>query len=309
MANKLKFFGIYENCYDYNRLNDDQQKKILINKKIYIEGFINEPFDKNLIHPFYFNPEQNINFLGNDFELNNKNYTLNHLFINEVYEQIIKKFEENRVISIDNYIDSLNLKLNFIDNKNDKNIFLSDQEKKAKMQYSEKLGDKIFQDFHKLKNEVPNLKELVIKKHLRYDITHLSDYIFGIDNIQNFLAISEYYTFLRTTSIINFCDINYNTAEEETESKKPSLPKAIAMLHEIGFFELEKLKNLNDTSIAKIISFIQMKEMENSTNTRAISGNIRVLNPKNKEDGLKYTSHKWLEYSKNKFNEIKKGNN
>lgn len=92
---------------------------------------------------------------------------------------------------------------------------------------------------------------------------------------------------------------------EETANKSYSLPIAIALLNEIGFFELAKIKNLSPTSLAKIIAIIQLKDPSNKTINRAISGNIRVLNPDNKEDGFKYTSHKHAERVKLLLNEIK----
>ncbi len=98
---------------------------------------------------------------------------------------------------------------------------------------------------------------------------------------------------------------------EEIEDYNPktiSLPFSIAMLNEIGFFELEKIKNLSPTNLAKIIAIIQLKDPNNKTTNRAISGNIRVLNPNNKEDGFKYTSHKHAEKVKVVLDEIKQGN-
>jgi len=307
MSDKLKFFGIYQNCYDYNNLTDTEQKEILIKNDIYVEGISNQPYDKSLVDPFYINRNQNIQFLGNDFKLNNKNYTLNPKFIDEVYNEITKKFENDRLINIDEYINSLTLRYNFIENQEEKNVFLIEKKKLASQDYSEKLSNKIFQDFHNSKNDKSDLKEVIIKKHLKYDIPHLSDYIFGLDNLQNFLSISIYFTFLRTTKIIDFCDENFLVKEKDIDLKKPSLPKAIAMLNEIGFFELEKLKSLTENNIAKIISIIQLKNPNDKNNLRSISGNIRVLNPDNKESISKYTSYKWNDEMKDLLNKIKKG--
>ena len=101
----------------------------------------------------------------------------------------------------------------------------------------------------------------------------------------------------------------YENNTKPNKSKTHDLPISIAMLYEIGFFELEKIKNLSPNNQAKIIAFIQQKDIENSNIQRAISGNIRVLFPdSNKEDGLRYTSHKHLEKVKLLLNTIKLGN-
>lgn len=105
----------------------------------------------------------------------------------------------------------------------------------------------------------------------------------------------------------NYEDFDFDEPEK-IEEKSYSLPIVIALLNEIGFFELEKIKNLSPTSLAKIIAIIQSKDLNNKTTNRAISGNIRVLNPNNKEDGFKYTSHKHAQKVKALLNEIKQGN-
>ena len=101
----------------------------------------------------------------------------------------------------------------------------------------------------------------------------------------------------------------YENDTKLIKTKTHDLPISIAMLYEIGFFELEKIKNLSPNNQAKIIAFIQQKNIENNNIVRAISGNIRVLFPdSNKEDGFKYTSHKHLEKVKLVLATIKLGN-
>jgi hypothetical protein len=98
---------------------------------------------------------------------------------------------------------------------------------------------------------------------------------------------------------------------DDLENKEPqsySLPVVVALLNEIGFFELDKIKNLSPNNQAKIIALIQQKDINNKSLNRSISGNIRVLNPDNKEDAFKYTSHKHPDKVKSILNDIKLGN-
>lgn len=304
MTNKLKYFGVYENCFRFNELDLNEQKKILIKYKIYIEGIRTDFFDINLIDPVTANRIQNISFLGNDFTFESKNYTINIDFINEVYSEIIKRFENKNLKNIKESINTLSLRYNFIKEEKEKNLFIEEINKTAVKEYTDKLNNKIFQDFHLQKETNANFKEDVIRKHLIYDISNLSDYIFGLDNLQHFSSISTYYSFLRTTDIINFCNKHILESEiEPLDIDAISLPKSIALLNEIGFFELEKIKKLSLKNQAIIISIIQLKDI-NSSNIRAISGNIRVLDPNYNEDGLKYTAHKWEELSKDILNKI-----
>jgi hypothetical protein len=87
-----------------------------------------------------------------------------------------------------------------------------------------------------------------------------------------------------------------------------SLPIVVALLNEIGFFELDKIKNLSPNNQAKIIALLQQKDSNDKNLIRSISGNIRVLSPDNKEDNFKYTSHKHSDRVKAVLNDIKLGN-
>lgn len=72
---------------------------------------------------------------------------------------------------------------------------------------------------------------------------------------------------------------------EETEI---NLPYKIAILKELGFFELEKIKKLNKENMYKIVC------KNTGGNIRSVKGNILVLNSIGKEDREKYTSNNYL---------------
>lgn len=100
-------------------------------------------------------------------------------------------------------------------------------------------------------------------------------------------------------ALFDFVKNLYETFENEKEEKdeeikiqKPptSLPLQIAILSEIGFFELEKFKNLSSTQKENLISILL-----NRPDKRAIRGNFNVLNKDSNEDDTKYTSFNNLE--------------
>jgi hypothetical protein len=68
-----------------------------------------------------------------------------------------------------------------------------------------------------------------------------------------------------------------------------SLPYKIALLHEIGFFDLPKLLAVDIGKREKIIKSLI------GGNERDIRGNIAVLKPQSKDSRLKYTSNDHLE--------------
>ncbi|WP_395052214.1 hypothetical protein [Flavobacterium sp.] len=87
---------------------------------------------------------------------------------------------------------------------------------------------------------------------------------------------------------------------DKIDFEKASFPKAIAMLHEIGFFNLDKVKNLSLTSQYEIISIITGNQ-----NIRSIKGNVSVLTDYSNENRARYTSNTHLEEMRKKLNEIK----
>lgn len=261
MINKLKYFGIFENCFKFNELTDDEQKMCLIKHKVYIEGKNEIIYNEDLVHPFYLNKSNDINFIGKDFTINRINYTLNPQFIDEVYVTILDTFENGYMKNINDYIEVLNLSYQTIEDENERINFLKDNKKLANQDYLKQLSNKIFQDFNRQKKNDKNYKEYVIKKHLRFDIKHLSDYVFGLDNRSSFLTIREYGSFLRIERILQFCD-NLSLRNSETESKRNDTSLQVLLLEEIIVLGT-KWEELNPTSKSKILCHLFGKNKDN----------------------------------------------
>jgi hypothetical protein len=86
--------------------------------------------------------------------------------------------------------------------------------------------------------------------------------------------------------------------KEETEIEE-KIPFKIALLDELGFFDLPKIKNKSKESQYKIIQKIIEADL------RTIKGNVLVLNPESKEDRSKYTSNNHLENTRNYLDKLK----
>ena len=72
-------------------------------------------------------------------------------------------------------------------------------------------------------------------------------------------------------------------------SSKVKLPYQIALLNELGFFELDKFKNLSQSKVYQITAKLL------NADKRGVSGNHRVLDPKSNEDRFRYTSDKHID--------------
>lgn len=274
MANKLRYFGIFESCFKFNELTDKEQKLFLIKKDVYIKGKSDKIYNEDFVHPFYLDRSQNINFIGKDFLHNNVSYTLNPNFIDEVYNAIFNVFENGHLKNINEQIKVLNLSYSIIEDEEERIDFVNDTKKRAKQDYQKELSNKIFQDFHNYKSFDKDFKENVIKSHLTYDIKHLSDYIFGLNNIHSFLTIATYYSFLRITEILNFCDKHKSEVEQkEIEAKSIGLDASQkVLLIEKLIKHADKWESTDERKKAYIISKIIDRSEDNIRKTLAKSG-------------------------------------
>ena len=71
MKDKQKYFGIFDSCYKFNELSEQEQKSFLVEHGIYIEGKSKTIYNEDFINPFYQDRSQNINFLGKDSDFPN----------------------------------------------------------------------------------------------------------------------------------------------------------------------------------------------------------------------------------------------
>ena len=91
---------------------------------------------------------------------------------------------------------------------------------------------------------------------------------------------------------------NQTTQLNSEEVEKP-LPYKIALLQELGFFELDKIKKLTKENKFKVI-----QKLTGGTH-RTIKGNVNVLNSDSNEDRAKYTSNNYTDEVKNYLDKLK----
>ncbi len=79
------------------------------------------------------------------------------------------------------------------------------------------------------------------------------------------------------------------STENNTPENEPGIPYKIALLKELDFFSLPAIKAMNKTKQFEVI-----KELIGGS-TRAIKGNVNVLDPYSNEDRTRYTTNDHLE--------------
>lgn len=94
------------------------------------------------------------------------------------------------------------------------------------------------------------------------------------------------------------CLPNTETTKEEIEQEEKT-PYKIALLKELGFFELDRIKKLSKENVFKVI-----QKLTGGT-VRTIKGNVNVLNKESNEDRTKYTSNNHFEEVKNYLDKLK----
>jgi len=94
------------------------------------------------------------------------------------------------------------------------------------------------------------------------------------------------------------CLPNTEQANEDIEQEEKT-PYKIALLKELGFFDLDKIKNTSKENQYKII-----QKLIGGT-IRTVKGNVLVLNPDSKEDCIKYTTNNHLDNAKYYLDKLK----
>ena len=87
-------------------------------------------------------------------------------------------------------------------------------------------------------------------------------------------------------SLKQLAEVEINTTEKDTNY---SLAYKIALLNELGFFDIPTVRQLSNNKQDEIIKILT------GGSTRQIRGNIRVLDPKSTEDRLRYTSFSYMD--------------
>lgn len=281
---------------------------------------------KNFIKDNLFEEQEPLNIVYNKFNIedstsfepilyiNSKEYRISKAVRKEIYNSLRFLIEEiNSLDPWDRNIIEANLdarftiveKIEYLKEKR-KELYLGIQNEPEYYVYTGKREFNGFDNWEDLIFDMLLYDQIIATKYLTNDL----DIPDIPKNIYN-----DWHKYYKTKELIDICENKINdlsegkeSGNEEIEFKNPSLPKAIAMLYEVGFFELEKIKKLTPKAIIQIIATIQVKDPNNPTVKRAIGGNLRVLDPDSLEDNSKYTTHKNLEKIKSLYNEIKKGN-
>lgn len=157
-------------------------------------------------------------------------------------------------------------------------------------------------DINRIHSQNINLIEKYYNNN-RFDIFEIRQYDKNIESYEHFIELNKIDS--PNLYINNDVENEENNTADISEKKPISLPFAIAMLNEIGFFDLPKIKSMSLNKQAQLISIIQQNDIKDKIRNRSISGNISVLNPKSNENQTKYTSYLQVEKVKVLLKQIK----
>ena len=92
--------------------------------------------------------------------------------------------------------------------------------------------------------------------------------------------------------------------EQKFENKSPKknksipLPHQVALLNELGYFNLESFKSLPKEKMFEITAKLL------NTDIRSVKGNYSTLNPRSNEDPKKYTAYNYMDAVKKYLNNV-----
>ena len=230
-------------------------------------------------------------YLGQDFEFNGLNYKLNDDFLNEVFNECVEYIKFQHTPIIENNLETIELQAEFSGDS-----FISEMLQNEIKSYNNYLQKKLFKRLHNSDFENEQQHFDILKSFLSINWYDLSDYLFGLKNIQNYHIVSTYYSYVRQSRILFFLNSKKGIDETvEKDNKKFSRPKFIAMLNELGFFKWESIKDLSNDQKAKIILALLQQDSNNENAIHNVVKNMQTLNSKSELNNKKYTAWTHME--------------
>lgn len=295
----LKFFNILD-IRTFSEKSESEQKTILIEAKIYINGE-KIPVDFSLEEGEIWRGSNSYpKYLGQDFEFDGVNYKLNNDFLNEVFNECTEYIKFKHAPIIENNLETIKLQAEFSGDS-----YITEMLQKEIKSYNNYLQKKLFKKLHNSDFENEQQHFDILKSFLSINWYDLSDYLFGLNNIQSYHIVSTYYSYIRQNRILLF--LNSKIVIDETveiDSQKISRPKFIAMLNELGFFKWEAIKDLSNDQKAKIILALLQQDYNNKNAIHNVVKNFQGLNPKSELDPRKFTASTHMEVSNKILSQI-----
>lgn len=280
---EMKFKGII-NHTEFENLKLSEKYQVLINNNIYIKGSSKSILNEYEIASLGFLENYyNTSFFGKSFKINNIDYKLNDDLINEIFD--IQKIHLEKVFNNCEYSNSV-LKNQL--------FYYSDFEIKEKSNElinnkKEKLGNKIYLDLKTQTDFYDKSSSFkLLKKYVVYDYNLIYDHLINIDNNSNSLLCHTYHSYLYTSFQLN------SLSEHNTNSENPqnSLPKKIALLHDLGLFDTDIFKAQIETNKYKLLAFLFDIEFDNKNKLEGIRRNLSSCKEFTNENTNKYTAIK-----------------
>jgi len=295
----LKFFNILD-IRTFSEKSESEQKTILIEAKIYIKGK-SIPIDFSLQEGEIWGGSNNYpKYLGQDFEFDGVNYKLNDDFLNEVFNECVEYIKFQHAPIIENNIETIKLQAEFSGDN-----FISEMLQNEIKSYNNYLQKKLFKKLHNSDFDNEQQHFDILKSFLSINWYDLSDYLFGLKNIQNYHIVSTYYSYVRQSRILFFLKSKKEIDETvEIDNQKFSRPKFIAMLNELGFFKWETIKDLSNDQKAKIILALLQQDYNNKNAIHNVVKNFQALNPQSELNPKKFTANTHIEAVKKILNAI-----
>lgn len=207
----VKFFNILD-YLTFSAMSESEQKAILIESNIYKKGKSTK-VDLSLEESEIWRGSSNYpKYLGQDFRIKGIDYKLNEDFLNEVFNECVTCLKFYRIPIIEENIETLKMQIEISDSD-----FITNQRQKEIKSYQNYLHRGIFKKLHTSDFENEEEHFNILKSYLSVNWFDLSDYLFGLNNIQSYHIVSNYYSYLRQSRILSL--LNSKKSLDETVEK------------------------------------------------------------------------------------------
>lgn len=261
-------------------LSKEEKIKELVKKKIYVKGKSNFQLSNHQINSLnLLNTDYRYDFIGKDFEVNFNTYKLNDKILNELEKILLENIEETFEI-IEQIISNYKRTFHLFESTKIENDLKQLNDNKIKYLHNELFFD-LSENIQEITSE--NVFQ-ILKKYINNDSNFIFSYLAGSNQNSNFCI--TLHSFLLQEHKTNF--IQNNVIKES--NIKNSIPKKVALLHDLGVFEHPSFKYLLEKEKYLLLCYLFDIDIKNSNKVNDVRRNFSSLKENSNENISKYTA-------------------
>lgn len=254
----MKFKGLIEH-YSFVKLSKEERDLFLIDNKIFVKSKQPIAYESESFELYNHYPHQISKIFSAPLITTKGEYTLNPQLLEQITNLILELCKER----FENLFESEEVfreQFYALPPKKIEELKIS-----TRTSNGQNFSHKLYFELSKIDYKYFHLHEDTIKYFVKYDHKYIYDYLTGLDNKSTYF-FSKYHTYILNNIYLTLLEEidEFNTL---VSSEKGSVPKIIALMHELGMLDSDKFNNLSNPKKIKVVAYIMGKELTKDRTT------------------------------------------